>query len=153
VSCKFVQRAGRSAKAEAGAWRMHSAPQKGFPGSQSQGMRGLIGLSHCRTFLRVFMKRCAVDIDWGSEQAAGLKLLHTRLGTIAIEQRCDDESSEDGVRSILAKKLRMAMVVRRAIRGDALKYWKWPPYRNCTIHEHQQKMQILTYTSNNVKYI
>jgi len=61
------------------------------------------------------MKRCAVDIDWGSEQAAGLKLLHTRLGTIAIEQRCDDESSEDGVRSILAKKLRMAMVVRRAI--------------------------------------
>ncbi len=39
------------------------------------------------------------------------------------------------------------------LRGDALKYWKWPPYRNCTIHEHQQKMQILTYTSNNVKYI
>ncbi len=42
---------------------------------------------------------------------------------------------------------------RTEVRGDALKYWKWPPYRNCTIHEHQQKMQILTYTSNNVKYI
>lgn len=91
--------------------------RKDFPGSQSQGMRELIGLSHCRTFLRVFMKRCAVDIDWGSEQA-GLKLLHTRLGTIAIEQRCDDESPEDRVRSILAKKLRMAMVVRRAIVGS-----------------------------------
>lgn len=44
-----------------------------------------------------------------------MKLLHTRLGTIAIEQRCDDESPEDRVRSILAKKLRLAMVVRRAI--------------------------------------
>ena len=55
---------------------------------------------------------------WGSEQAAGLKHLHTRLGTIAIEQRCDDESPEDRVTSILAKKLRMAMVVRRAIVGS-----------------------------------
>ncbi len=38
------------------------------------------------------------------------------------------------------------------LRDDALKYWKWSSYCNCTIHEHQQKMQIYIETLNDSNY-
>jgi hypothetical protein len=42
------------------------------------------------------------------------------------------------------------------IRGDAIKYSEWPPYRNCTILEHQQRckyLHIRAITSNTYRNV